>query len=464
MSLEERFRDNLESQQRERITRDHNEKIRRLERELKELELEVRAISGLTGTPIQTIENHAPRHESGGTDEINGIIAPSQLEMPDDDATSNVGRTAIGGFTLYPDYAYLSHRDLVSSGNYALLQDSSGNTFLNASTSQPISFRINDVAIMDMDVDGLTFASGKDLTMDSGDIAGVTNILGPGDIAVKPTGDPDDYFLMRTSGGFPEFRRIGGLQFYISSDHVSGGMRWQVWEDTNNHIALRWEGSGGAQTGGLFCTHLIYFWANGDTSDYIYFETILNIPHIKTSGADLHIEPSTGLMELTSDVNITGDLLFTASGGGLAFGEMYVFENASETVIAVAGTYVQFVYFDTNGLSNNSTPDHTNDHITITKSGIYFISVSSHIESVAAGTADVIALEIRKNNGATRFLNIHAQRKLSGGGGDLGSISMSGLADLSVNDTIELWVANETTNKNIIIAESNMTLIQIGGT
>lgn len=547
MSLEERFRDNIESQQRERITRDHNEKIARLERELKELELEVRAISGLTGTPIQTIENHAPRHESGGTDEINGRISPSELDMPDDDTTSVIGRTAIGGFVFYSDYAYFSHRDLVSDGNYALIQFSDGGTFLNASTGKAIAFRINNVNIMDMNVGGLTFEADKTLGFNlgttineisiDGTLAGNSDDAVPTEKAVKSYVTLDNAFnggkIINGADSYTNRVQIGdagasdkigfwyddtgtGLEgnifgraqsiylicnaYYDGSWHVINGsfgaayMSAQgVGTDYGHTVNFFGRTPGNVATKYLRiylnqnditmkCDGDILIGPNNDVVDAIRMWIDTNVPHIGTIGSsDLHIEPDGALVitanssitgtfdvvgksTLTGDVDITGDLLYTASGGGIVFGELWVFENASETVISVINTYVQFVFFDNNGLSNNTTPDHTNDHITINKAGIYRISVSSHIESVAAGTADVIALEIRINNGATRFTNIHAQRKLSGGGGDLGSISMSGYADLAVNDTVELWVANETTTKNVIIADSNLSLEQIGGT
>lgn len=149
---------------------------------------------------------------------------------------------------------------------------------------------------------------------------------------------------------------------------------------------------------------------------------------------------------------------------GLPYGEIYVRDNAGATTIAVAGTFVQFTGFTTNGASNNATPDHTNDHITITKAGHYLVTLSIAVLSVGGGGADTIEIEVRKNNGATVFNNLHGHRKLAGGGGDQGSMSISGIIDGAVNDTVEVWVANDDNPDDVILEDVTLSLVQVGGT
>jgi hypothetical protein len=73
--------------------------------------------------------------------DVSGSIASSY----DTDTLSYFGRAAIGGSSTYSDFAYFSHIDMASgSGNYALLQSSSGDTFLNAASGKTIYFRINN--------------------------------------------------------------------------------------------------------------------------------------------------------------------------------------------------------------------------------------------------------------------------------------------------------------------------------
>lgn len=160
------------------------------------------------------------------------------------------------------------------------------------------------------------------------------------------------------------------------------------------------------------------------------------------------------------ETSTTGDMIFVG-GAGLCFGEIKAEGNTTETTISTAGTPVQVTIFDTNGESNNTTPDHTNDHITITKAGVYDIKVSATINSVA-GVGSRLEITCKKNNGASEII-AHMDRNLTGGGGESGVISMSGLASLSVNDTIEIWIENETNTQNYIIEDISLSVIQIGG-
>lgn len=150
--------------------------------------------------------------------------------------------------------------------------------------------------------------------------------------------------------------------------------------------------------------------------------------------------------------------------GGLAYGEIYVRDNVNATAIAVAGTFVQFTEFNTDGESNLTTPDHTNDHITITEAGRYLVTLSLSLLSVGGGGADTVEVEVRKNNGGTIFNNLHSHRTLAGGGGDKGSMSISGIIDLAANDTVEVWVANDDSTDNIVLEDVTLSLVQVGGT
>lgn len=165
------------------------------------------------------------------------------------------------------------------------------------------------------------------------------------------------------------------------------------------------------------------------------------------------------------EISATGDQVFVGSGG-LPFAEIYVADANDTITIAAQGkaNKVQITSFTTNGVSNNMTPDHTNDHITVVKAGMYLCNVSMHLKSAAAGGADTFGYSVYKNNGATEFANLHGQRDVAGGGGDEGSISLSGIIDLAANDTIEVWIWNIDSTDDIIVDDINLSLLQIGGT
>ena len=66
------------------------------------------------------------------------------------------------------------------------------------------------------------------------------------------------------------------------------------------------------------------------------------------------------------------------------FAEIKAVDNSTETTISTQNVAVQVTIFDTNGESYNTTPDHTNDHITVDQAGKYLILVSASIDSIAA--------------------------------------------------------------------------------
>jgi len=190
-----------------------------------------------------------------------------------------------------------------------------------------------------------------------------------------------------------------------------------------------------------------------------------------TTGTNLDIIP-TGVTTIGdggttnyTEIGSTGDQTFVGSAG-LPFAEIYANDVADELTITTAGqaNKVQITSFAVDGVSNNMTPDHTNDHITVVKAGMYLCNVSMSVSSAAAGGADNIGFAVYKNNGATEFPNCHGHRTLGGGGTDRSSCSMSGIIDLAVDDTIEVWVWNEDSTDNLVVDDATLSLVQCGGT
>ena len=142
------------------------------------------------------------------------------------------------------------------------------------------------------------------------------------------------------------------------------------------------------------------------------------------------------------------------------YGEIYVAGNTTATTITVQNTWYQVTVFDTNGLSSGTTPAHGDDHITIATTGTYLVTVSASILS-GAGTSDVYECAVYKNNGATQFANLIFERQLAGGGGDVGSASISGLATLTAADTIELWVRNTSSTTDVTFENVTLSVWQV---
>ena len=185
----------------------------------------------------------------------------------------------------------------------------------------------------------------------------------------------------------------------------------------------------------------------------------------------IEVNFTTGLVTLATGVAIgdgtndtlissTGDLTFTGTAG-LAFGEIYARDNTTTT--STSTTKTQILIFDTDGVSNNMTPDHAQDHITVVKAGMYKIDASISIKN-SSGSAHVISVEMYKNNGTGVFNNIHAGRTL-GTGTDVGNLTMSGIGDLAVDDTIEFWITSDSgAARTVTVEDINFCALQIGGT
>ena len=108
------------------------------------------------------------------------------------------------------------------------------------------------------------------------------------------------------------------------------------------------------------------------------------------------------------------------------------------------------------------TPSHAQDHITVLKAGKYKIDTSISIKN-SSGAAHVISVEMYKNNGNVVFNNIHAGRTFSTGS-DVGNMTMSGIVDLAVNDTIEMWITSDSASaRTVTVEDVDFSAIQIGG-
>jgi hypothetical protein len=148
---------------------------------------------------------------------------------------------------------------------------------------------------------------------------------------------------------------------------------------------------------------------------------------------------------------------------GRSFADIYASDVEAEHTIADTGqeNRVQIVSFNANGESREAAPDYTNDHITVTRAGIYLVNVSMTLESVAGAAAE-FGYAVYKNDGATEVMGLHGHRDLAAGGGQHGSVALSGIADLAVDDTVEVWIWNETNTQNIKIGDINLSIVEVG--
>lgn len=157
-----------------------------------------------------------------------------------------------------------------------------------------------------------------------------------------------------------------------------------------------------------------------------------------------------------------GDVYFDGAGTGLQFAEIYYMGAGFDTVLAAQDTYYQMLGFDSNGQANGAIPDHTNDHITIAKTGIYTVSISISSRSAAATEYQFM---VKVNNGTADRMNVMSHRVTSVAG-RVGTGACTGLCALTAADTVELWVqrldggavAKTLTAEHIVV-----NIVQIGG-
>lgn len=143
------------------------------------------------------------------------------------------------------------------------------------------------------------------------------------------------------------------------------------------------------------------------------------------------------------------------------YGEIWVKDNVNTTTLNSSGG-VQITNFDNNGESSNTLPNHTLNNITIEVSGRYFIMISLSVIN-SAPQSHIVDVSAFKNNGAIELLNTHSHRSLAGGSTDIAAMPLSGIANLVVGDTIELWATtNSAVDRNVTFEDCTLTLIRIG--
>lgn len=132
--------------------------------------------------------------------------------------------------------------------------------------------------------------------------------------------------------------------------------------------------------------------------------------------------------------------------------------NANDVSVAestVDATPRQVTAWSIDGLSFNTTPDHTSDDITIDIDGDYTVEVSVSFSGTSSKT---YRLEIYKNGSPTGFA---CMRKL-GTGGDVGDVSFSGFISLSTNDTVSVYQWSTDGGTAMTITDAQMKLERLG--
>ncbi len=139
-----------------------------------------------------------------------------------------------------------------------------------------------------------------------------------------------------------------------------------------------------------------------------------------------------------NDLLLKGNLLFApGSGKGLLFANLAVKDNSNTVTLNSSGK-TQLLDFDIGTIGNGVTPVIAQNHVLVDAGGTYLVGLATHVNNNAA-QSHVIDVSVWTNNGATEILSAHGHRNLTGGAGDVASLSGIGLAILSTGDTVEVW-------------------------
>lgn len=161
---------------------------------------------------------------------------------------------------------------------------------------------------------------------------------------------------------------------------------------------------------------------------------------------------------------------FDARYGLRAYGEIWVHDVDVGIVMANQDTWYQvtawsntatsFGFDGHNGESDGTTPDASNDHITLLTTGIYMIQWSISCYSSAANQ---FHLQMRRNNGAKGFPNTSGFHNTVDTD-VIEHVGGHGMCDLNINDTIELWAERTDgggTSKTLSITQATLSLFRL---
>ena len=171
-------------------------------------------------------------------------------------------------------------------------------------------------------------------------------------------------------------------------------------------------------------------------------------------------DPMEALRDMERQINEQNYRMAEAFSEAFIYGGIGCIDNATATTITTAEVKYKFTEFDTNHATNGMIADHTQNHIEVESDGIYMIMGSVTVQSPGGG-GFTLELEVMKNNGAALIGQCHVDRDLSGGGSELGSMSLCSMGKLAKGDTIELWAENETGTENPTLEDVSLCVIKI---
>lgn len=137
-----------------------------------------------------------------------------------------------------------------------------------------------------------------------------------------------------------------------------------------------------------------------------------------------------------------------------AYGTIYVADGSTaQTGVGTSNTLL--TGFAADGLSLNTTPDHTNDQVTIDKTGIYRVEAQFSFSGSVSVTFEIhVAVD-----GVEQWLGCH--RRMNSGG-DQGSCSFVGILSLTAAEVITILVNASGANRSLTLIDASLVVERIG--
>lgn len=133
-----------------------------------------------------------------------------------------------------------------------------------------------------------------------------------------------------------------------------------------------------------------------------------------------------------------------------AYGGLLV-TDGSTAQTGIDGTPAVLTCFAANMAASLVTPDHTTDTLTITRAGVYAISVQM---SFSGTLNEQVTVELYVDGVAS---GLKFDRKL-GSGGDVGSASLAGLLSLDAGDVLDLRVNSDGTSISVTVTQGQLAV------
>ena len=157
-----------------------------------------------------------------GTSNVGALTAMSLSVAADTDYTGIIGRAKVGNVG-HTDYAGFAHYDHATGLNYALLQGSSGDTYINSATGQKIYFRENNADKMvlfggNVGIGKTDPAYKLDVT---GDIYATGNITGYSDKRAKSD-------IQKIENALDKIEQLNGYTFTMNDKRYTGVIAQEV--------------------------------------------------------------------------------------------------------------------------------------------------------------------------------------------------------------------------------------------